>query len=390
MKRYFPLTVLLLAFVFFATTGFQCGSAELTSAKLYMAQKQWEKAEASLQKELVKNDKNEEAWYSLGQVRLELKKYIEMNDAFTHALAINETHKADISRYRLGVWANMYNEGVGAYNKGKDTVEMYDKAIDCFKTAINMQPDSSGTYYVAALAYYAKKDYKNVESNLQSALQKKADFSDAARFLGQLYYLYAGEKNEAKDSVGANAEYRKAVKAFEVAYQAAPNVPENITNLIDAYDRTKESQKALDLTSRAVEKDPGNKVYRYAYGVFLLKQDKYESSIEQFKKAVEIDPTYYDAIYNCGVANLNWGVAVKAENDKKLEAEKKGSKTKVKEDLSFKEKFSAALPYLEKSTEIRPDDAALWQQLGRLYAILNMPDKSKSAFEKFDRLTKSK
>ena len=81
---------------------------------------------------------------------------------------------------------------------------------------------------------------------------------------------------------------------------------------------------------------------------------------------------------------------MKAENDRKLENEKKGSKTKVKEDLSFKEKFAAALPYLEKSTEIRPDDALLWQQLARLYAILNMPDKSKTAFEKFDKLTKSK
>ena len=390
MKRYFPLTMLLLAFVYFSTTGFQCGSAELTSAKLYMSQKQWQKAEESLMKELQKNDKNEEAWYSLGQVRLEMKKYMEMNDAFTHALAVNETHKADINRYRLGVWANMYNEGVGAYNKGKDSVDYYDRAVDNFKTAIAMEPDSAGTYYVASLAYYAKKDYKSVESNLESALKKKPDFGDAARFLGQLHYLYAGEKNEAKDSAGAFAEYGKAVKAFEIAYHAAPTIPENITNLIDAYDKTKESEKALALTSDAVQKDPTNKVYRYAYGVFLLKQDKFEPSVEQFKKAIEIDPAYYDAIYNCGVANLNWGVAVKAENDRKLENEKKGSKTKVKEDLSFKEKFAAALPYLEKSTEIRPDDALLWQQLARLYAILNMPDKSKTAFEKFDKLTKSK
>jgi hypothetical protein len=60
MKRFLPLGFLLLALVYFSTTGFQCGSAETTSAKLYMNQKQWDKAEASLVKELAKNDKNEE------------------------------------------------------------------------------------------------------------------------------------------------------------------------------------------------------------------------------------------------------------------------------------------------------------------------------------------
>jgi hypothetical protein len=40
-----------------------------------MQQKQWDKAEQSLLKEVVKNDQNEEAWFLLGQVRLEMKKY---------------------------------------------------------------------------------------------------------------------------------------------------------------------------------------------------------------------------------------------------------------------------------------------------------------------------
>jgi hypothetical protein len=40
--------------------------------------------------------------------------------------------------------------------------------------------------------------------------------------------------------------------------------------------------------------------------------------------------------------------------------------------------------------QIRPDDAALLTQLARLYAILNMPDKSRAAFEKADKLMKVK
>src|SRR5512140_2550402 len=121
MRRIFPLTILLLVAVFISTTGFQCGSAELTSAKLYINQKQYDKAEASLVKELQKNDKNEEAWYLLGQVRMEMKNYNGMLEAYKKSLELSDTHKAEIARNRLAVWAMMYNEGVKNYNSGKDT-----------------------------------------------------------------------------------------------------------------------------------------------------------------------------------------------------------------------------------------------------------------------------
>ncbi len=390
MTRFAPVAVLVLAAVFFATTGFQCGSAETTSAKLYMQQKQWDKAEQSLTKEVSKNDKNEEAWFLLGQVRLELKKYKEMNDAYNRALALSDAHKADINRNKLAVWGMEYNDGVKFYNGGREDSANYNKALDAFTTAIAMQPDSSSTYYVTALAYYSKKDYNNAISVLQTALEKKPNFGDAARFLGQVHYQVAQERANAHDTAGAQAEYQKAIAPFEQAYKAEPDSIVNITDLIDVYERTKNTDKAMALTHDAVAKEPNNKLFRYAYGVFLLKQDKYSEAIEQFQKAVQIDPNYGDAVYNLGVSYLNWGVAQKKESDEKAEAEQKrvGRNKQVKTDDSYRDKFKQALPYLEKSAELRSDDAALWQQLGRLYAILNMSDKSKAAFEKSDKLNK--
>jgi tetratricopeptide (TPR) repeat protein len=196
---------------------------------------------------------------------------------------------------------------------------------------------------------------------------------------------------QAKDEAGAASFYSQAMAAFEKAYKANPSNSDNITNLIDVYERTKNSDKAMELTKSAVEKDPTNKIFRYAYGVFLLKQEKFPESIEQFTKATEIDPTYTDAVYNLGVAHLNWGVSMKAESDKKADAERAKNKGKdVKEDMTYKEQFKAALPFLEKAAESRQDDIALLQQLGKLYANLNMVEKSKAAFERFDKLSKGK
>ena len=389
MTRYLPVALLFVAAVFLSSTGFQCGSAETTSAKLYMQQKQWQKAEESLVKQVGKNDKDEEAWFLLGQVRLENKNYAGMNEAYTRALGVSDAHKAEINRNRLAIWAMKYNEGVSYYNRGRDTVSYYDKSLDDFQTAIAMQPDSAGTYYVLALTQYAKKDVAGARASLETALVKKPDFGEAARFLGQLHYTVAAEKTEAKDAAGARAEYLKAVTAFETAYRAQPENVDNITNLIDVYERTGQGDKAEGLTLEAVKRDPKNKLFHYAYGVFLLKKEKFADAIVEFNEAMKIDPSYGDAKYNLGVAYLNWGVSIKQENDKKAELEKKGAKA-TKDDLTYKEKFKLALPYLEESAQMRPDDSALWMQLGRLYAILNMPDKSKAAFEKGDKLNKGK
>lgn len=390
MKPSYSLLLLAVAAIVFAGTGFQCGSAEVTSAKLYMQQKQWDKAEASLVKELSKNDKNEEAWYLLGQARLEQKNYAGMNEAYTRALALGTTYQKEIQQNRLAIWANMYNEGVGMYNKGKDDPAQYDKSLQNFNTAIDMQPDSSTTYYVAALTHFAKKDYASATKRLEQALEKNPKFGDAAKFLGQVRYQQASEAFARGDSAAARAELMKAAGAFETAYKADPSNSEHITNLIDVYDRTKQSDKAMQLTSEAIKRDPNNKVYRYASGVFLLKQDRFEESTEQFKKALEIDPAYTDATYNLGVSYLNWGVSMKAESDKKAEeAAAKGNKS-YKEDLSYKEKYREAIPYLEKAAELRADDAVLWQQLGKIYMNLNMKDKAEKAFAKYDQITKGK
>jgi tetratricopeptide (TPR) repeat protein len=389
MKRYFPLALLALVVFYFSSTGFQCGSAETTSAKLYMQQKNWAKAEESLLKEIVKNEKNEEAHFLLGQVRYELKKYLGMNEAFTNALQLGDQHKVDIVRYRQSVWGSLFNEGVAFYNKGRDSASYYDKALDAFNTAITLMPDSANTYYVAALTDYAKKDMASAVRRLETAVAKEPKYLDAQKLLGQFNYSMALERLEAKDDAGANALFAKAQKAYEAAYAIEPENAENIRNLIDIYERTKQSDKAMKLTSDAVAKDPSNKIFRYAYGAFLLRQDKYKDAADQFAAALKIDPEYGDATYNLGVSYLNWGVAMKEESDKKYEAERKTNKA-AKEDLAYKEKFKEALPHLEKAVATREDDVLLWQTLAKIYSNLGMSDKAKKALERFDKLSKGK
>jgi tetratricopeptide (TPR) repeat protein len=392
MRTYFPAVILVGLALYVSVTAFQCGSAEMTTAKLAIQQKQFDKAEESLLRSVQKNDKDEEAWFLLGEVRYELKKYAEMNDAFTRALALSEVHKVEIHQYRLDVWAKQFNAGIDAYNQGKDQPAKYDEAIQRLQLASNILPDSMGTYRALALAHFAKKDYAGATATLENAIARNPKYIDGIRLLGQIHYSAGEEKRAAGDAEGASASFTRAATAYEGLYRMDPQSPENMKILIDAYTQSAQEEKALKLTRDCVNSDPTNRVCRYAYGVYLLQSAQYEQSTEQLKKAIDLDPTVddqirKDATYNLGVGYLNWGVAMKEEAEKKIEG-KKGKDAVL--DPSYKEKFKAAVPYLEQSAKTRGQDADLWQRLGQVYANLNMVEESKHAFEEFDRLTKGK
>jgi tetratricopeptide (TPR) repeat protein len=118
-----------------------------------------------------------------------------------------------------------------------------------------------------------------------------------------------------------------------------------------------------------------NKAYRYNYGVLLLNAEMYAEAEEQLKKAIEIDPDYENAIYNLGVTYVKWGTAINKE------AESQGM---ISED--YKQKYEAALPYLEQVVEQDPTNVAIWELLGKVYGVLGMNEDATNAFNKADEL----
>ncbi|CUS82564.1 TPR repeat-containing protein [Candidatus Kryptonium thompsonii] len=51
-----------------------------------------------------------------------------------------------------------------------------------------------------------------------------------------------------------------------------------------------------------------------------------------------------------------------------------------------KDKFRQALPYLERLTEIDPNDVFIWELIGKIYANLGEVEKAEQAFKKADEL----
>jgi tetratricopeptide (TPR) repeat protein len=389
MKRFHPLILMCWMLMFVSVSSAQF----LTSAKLYLQQKQYEKAEASALKAVDKDPDDEEAWFILGRTRFELKKYAEMVQAFDKAAALDSAeHKDEIYNLRLKVWADSYNEGIKFYNLGRDSSSFYVKAIESFKNSLVAMPDSLRTYYVLALSYYGNKQVDEAIGTLKTSTGKSAK-PEELKLLAQLHLQVAQQKAEAKDEAGSKQDYLAAVDAYEKLYHLDRTNTDNILTLIDLYQYLSMSDKALTLTKDAVSSDPDNRSFRYIYGVFFVKQEKFPEGIEQLTKVIEgaVDTTqqvYADAVYNLGIAYLNWGVAMKKVSDAKSEEAAKAKKKNYKEDLSYKDKFKAAVPFFERSTQLKPDDAGVWQQLGKLYATIGMTEKATEAYKRFDELNK--
>lgn len=376
------------------TQGFQCSSAEMTSARLYIQRSDWENARASLEKELTSNPQNEEAWYLLGRVNAETKDFAAMREAFDKALSVSNAHEEEILTTRLSFWSQYFNRGVTYFSRGQDSSEYYDRAIEAFRTALVINPDSSSTYKNLGFTYVGKGDVIAAVEPLEEVLKREND-THSAKLLGEIYYDEGVRHLNAFKALGPenvdSTEHRAAIERFNVAIEYLkkasswdPDDEEIASVLMNTYIAADQIDLAREEFRRAAARHPKNKVYRYNYGVLLLKEMNYSQAIGEFKEAVQVDPNYENALYNIGVANVNWGVEMREAAEAAVQNKPRGTRI----DESYKERFKAALPYFERVLQLRPEDVELWENLGRVYANLNKLVEMQNAFDTADQMRK--
>ena len=381
------LIVLGILFMGIMFLGFQCSSTELTSAKLYIQQKNWDKAIETLNTEVTKNPKSDEGYFLLGTVYSEQDNIDKMMESFDKSLAISNKFQKNIEEYKAFQWANNFNRGVNLFQRGNKTTDAdsskmyYDMAIDAYNKAIILEPDSGETY--RNLAFVLLTTGKTEESI--SPLKKLVELEQAEegyQYLGEVYYTLGLNKmsdfkmgKNVQDSVKAMEYYNNSIAVLEEGTAKYPENADMIGTKFSAYIGANKMEDALSSAEDLVEKDPTNKFNRYNYGVVLLNTDKFPEAETQLLEALKIDPEYENAIYNLGVTYVKWGTAMSKE------AEQKG----VMSD-DYKKKYEAALPYLEKVVEKDQSNVAIWELLGKVYSVLGMTDDANNAFNKADEL----
>ena len=93
-SKFFVMLVLLFGITFM---GFQCSSTELTSARLYIQQKNFDKALEVLQDDVANNPKSDEGYYLMGYVYGEKGEMGKMVESFDQSMSISNKFEKEIN-----------------------------------------------------------------------------------------------------------------------------------------------------------------------------------------------------------------------------------------------------------------------------------------------------
>jgi tetratricopeptide (TPR) repeat protein len=282
-------------------------------------------------------------------------------------------YKKEISQALLFFGNQLANAGIEAFNK-----EDFAAAFKAFEGQIKLNKneymiDVQGEVYDTAIVYntaiaaYSSKQYNAAEKYFNELVDVKYGNGDIILFLHQIH-------SATGDSIKMGPNLKKG---FEV-YNGYERI---LTQLINYYLETKQNDMAYDYLNKAIESDEANPSYYYARGVLNDNSKEFDAALADYKKCLEIDSEFFNALYNLGVMYFNKGVEQMQEANDERDFKKFEQKKKIAE-ATFKE----SLPYFEKCLAINDKEPAVLENLKTLYYRFEMNNKYKEVDAKLKAL----
>ncbi|GAB1307350.1 hypothetical protein KH5_00330 [Urechidicola sp. KH5] len=244
----------------------------------------------------------------------------------------------------------------------------YEKSNKVFMELLDLGYTGVATQYIATskvsgeLKAYASKSAMNKEVKLGLAENPEVKVSENKRItiIKSIGLNYAGLDNN-----------EKALEFLQEARKANPDDFNLIIQEANTYFRMGNKEKFKSLLEEAIKLDPNNAQLHYNIGIMNNELGDDAAAIASLKRSAELEPEKgesYNAIANIILKKVK---AVSDEMDANAANFKKYDQIKVEKYLPI---LREALPYLEKSYELSPDDTVK-NQLNALYENLEMDKK---------------
>src|SRR6266536_1684022 len=205
--------------------------------------------------------------------------------------AISKEPTTDMTAYEL------YHKGRSLWEKRSG--DSIPKAIAFYEQAIARDPNYALAYAGLASAYiilpfYTGADrldaYSKAKDAALKALQLDPNLAEAHLALGKVLFF------SEIDLAGALREYQRAIELKPndaTAHHWLGN---------DTLAALGRSEEAIAQCKRAVELDPLSPVINTDFGTTFYYAHRYEDSAKQLRRTLEIDPTFFYAHFNLGIA----------------------------------------------------------------------------------------
>jgi len=284
-----------------------------------------------------------------------------------------EDIKSGIARIAM----HFENKGIADYNAKK-----YAEALPSFEKAyeINGVKDTSNLSNCATVAERAN-NYEKAKAYYQKMIDANVGKSKTYSYLYNVYLAM-------KDTVGGVAVLTKGRASY-------PNDVDLLISETNYFLKTNNSEKALSNLNAAIVAKPADANLYLVRGNMsdnmanpkddkqadLPKPKNYEELLKSaetdYKKAIELKPDYFDALYNLGALYTNHGVNFAKGADAITDQKKYDA-----EIAKANGEFNKAMPVLEKAHEVNPTDRATMLALKQIYARLQQTDKLNKIVEK--------
>lgn len=264
------------------------------------------------------------------------------------AIAYNEAEYMDASRYFEQSY--IISEGFGSI----DTATLYNSGLSA---EIAGDPERAYELYVQVAEYEYEQPF--LYSSLANIENVRGNYDEAVKWIKMGRDMYPDNL----DLIFAEANI----------YLTSGNIPE-----------------ARNILELAIEKDPENANLHYAFAVnydqmsrdttFTKEEREFalNESIKAYERAIELNPDYFDAIYNLGALHFNEGIRLFVEAEEQLRKDMNFKEYEKKEEI-VKEKWLEAQPYLEESLDMIDEDdenmEVVLRSLRELYMRTNQQEK---------------
>lgn len=183
---------------------------------------------------------------------------------------------------------------IAYYNLGKvhQKQRKWDKAIEAFEQAVQRTPNNANYQYDLGEAYLEARRIDAAEGALKKASELDPKLFKAHWRLGVVYMLLERPKE-------ADTALRKAI-------ETNPRLDKPFVDLGHLYLDFDAAKEAEVVFSECVRANEHSAECFNGHGLALKELKQYEQAAGEFKKALEIEPTLFNAIYNAGMTYAEW------------------------------------------------------------------------------------
>lgn len=290
-------------------------------------------------------------------------------DAFKKSYELDSKgrYRDDIKTMAFMVREQSIREGVKQFQEQK-----FEQAMELFETSVVMmdvigQTDSLAIYNMALAADRSKN------------FDKAFEYYDKAAQVG---YNVPGAYTLASNALREQGKNEEALAYVKTAREKFPNDQDLIIQMVNIALSSGDNEVAEKSLNDAIAKDPENKQLYFAIGTVYDQLGKNEEAVKSFEKAIQIDPKYEDAVYSLGAHYVNLAAAQFEEASKMKLGDPDYEGLKKESEDNYKK----AIPHLERSLELNPQNVDVMNTLFQLYRKLGDSAKALEYKKRMDAL----